>query len=143
MPLDLTVCFHLCDPQLVVAKPRFSQSDRPTKDQGQYLARIQCKIGDYDPDVIVGGKRRRRSGGKPAADKLLKPVKASSKRGRFLEWFIAGNGRIEYAMDHFGMTRNSVMTYWATLNRDHGIGYHLVDDNIELILPIVCDEVFK
>lgn len=105
---DLTVCFLLCDPQLVVAK-----------------------------------SRRLRSGGKPAADKLLKPVKLNSKRGQFLKWFLDGNRGVDQAMEHFGMTRNSVLTYWAALNRDHGIGYLLTGNTIEVILPVGCKEVFK
>lgn len=105
---DLKVCFHLCDPQLVVVKSRL------------------------------------RSGGKPAADKLLKPVKANSKRGQFLMWFLLdGNCRVDQAMDQLGMTRNSILTYWAALNRDHGIGYTLADNEIEPILPAGCGEVFK
>jgi len=39
---------------------RFRRSDRPTPDQEEYLAGVQQKIGDYDPDVFVGGVARKR-----------------------------------------------------------------------------------
>jgi hypothetical protein len=32
---------------------------RPTEDQKKYLERIKRSTGQYDPDVIVGGPRRR------------------------------------------------------------------------------------
>lgn len=97
-----------------------------------------------DPQYLIVAKpARSRKGGKPAADMLTAPVKANSKRGRFLEWFLAGNTSIDSVMEHFGMTRGNVLTYWALLNRDHGLGYTLTADTITPILPAECGVIFK
>lgn len=79
--------------------------------------------------------------GKPVADKLLRPVNASSKRGEVCAFFLKddGAGSIREAMATFDMTRSGVLTHLHGLHKDHGLGYVLQGDMATLMLPPGCD----
>lgn len=64
----------------------------------------------------------RRDGGKAPAAALLRPVKASSKRGRMLTLFLRG-ATVADAMTQFACSREAVFACWTALRRDHGVGY--------------------
>lgn len=84
-------------------------------------------------------------GGKETMSKLLKPVKRSSKRGKFLEWFLLGENHsrsIREAMAEFEMTRSNVLSYLFIIQKDHGVGYNLVGDVASLTLPEGCTDPF-
>lgn len=107
-------------------------------------ARVLRELGAEVPTVVPLAREeddQRERGGKPAADRLLKPVKRSGKRGRVLEWFLDGGGprSIREAMAEFEATRSSVLSYLFNLNKDHGVGYRLVGDTAEVELPPGCE----
>lgn len=80
---------------------------------------------------------RPREGGKPAAHKLLRPVKPKGKRADFMRWFIEDcNGRtVGATMANFNMSRPNVFAYWTMIHRDHGIGYTLSENTIRVQFP--------
>jgi len=91
-----------------------------------------------------GGEDTRKKGGKDVESKLKKPVKRSGKRGKFLEWFLDGDGSrsVREAMAEFSMTRSNALSYLYMLQKDHGIGYELVGDVATVTLPEGCDNPF-
>lgn len=78
--------------------------------------------------------------GKPVAEKLLRPVNSSSKRGEVCAFFMKtdGAGSIREAMATFDMTRSGVLTHLHGLHKDHGLGYVLQGDMATLMLPPGC-----
>jgi hypothetical protein len=94
--------------------------------------------------LIKGGEEdKRERGGKPVGDELKKPVVRKGKRGNFLAWFLEDDTRtVREAMVEFDMTRSNVLSYLYTLNKDHGIGYSLVGDTAEVVLPPGCENPF-
>lgn len=102
------------------------------------LQRLGKPVPTVRPSVRVDastGEAKRH--GKPAADFLIRPVSAESKRGRVLLYFMEAQGAntILEAMSEFGMTRSGILTHLHGLNNDHGIGYSLVGDVVEIIMP--------
>ncbi|QDP53508.1 MAG: hypothetical protein GOVbin4933_54 [Prokaryotic dsDNA virus sp.] len=78
--------------------------------------------------------------GKPVAEKLLRPVNASSKRGQVCAFFLEDRtGSIREAMAKFDMTRSGVLTHLHGLHKDHGLGYVLQGDMATLMLPEGCE----
>ena len=104
------------------------------------------KLGLPVPEqVMLGGEADTRTkGGKDVATRLLKPVKRSGKRGKFLAWFLDADGTrsVREAMVEFSMTRSNALSYLYMLQKDHGIGYVLVGDNASVTLPEGCDSPF-
>lgn len=115
---------------------------------------------DYDTCAIVlrrlglpvpaqimagGGEDDRQRGGKEVGSELLRPVRESSKRGRFLSWFLEGGGSrsVREAMAQFSMTRSNALSYLYMLQKDHGIGYQLVGDVATVTLPDGCTDPFN
>lgn len=84
-----------------------------------------------------GGEDNRRKGGKPAGPRLIKVIKASGKRGKFLQWFLDNEGvrSLREAMAEFEITRSNALSYLYMLNKDHGIGYELIGDTTTVTLP--------
>jgi hypothetical protein len=110
------------------------------------VALLMKRMGwDVPPQVMTGGGADdRKRGGKETGARLLKPVRRKSKRGRFLEWFLEGNGSrsVREAMAEFGMTRSNALSYLYMIQKDHGIGYVLVGDVATVTLPDGCDDPF-
>ena len=110
-------------------------------------ALVLKKLGLPVPaDVMTGGgEDTRKKGGKATGSKLLKPVKADGKRGKFLQWFLDGDGSrsVREAMAEFGMTRSNALSYLYMLQKDHGIGYELVGDMATVTLPDGCTDPFN
>lgn len=75
--------------------------------------------------------------GKEAGDRLLRQVNPDTKRGRVYAYFSdpLGNKTIMEAMAEFGSTRSGILTHLHGLHGDHGIGYSLVGDVVEMLLP--------
>ena len=95
--------------------------------------------------LVKGGEEdKRQRGGKQAGNSLLKPVPRNGKRGKFLAWFLEGDGlrTVREAMVEFDMTRSNVLSYLYTLNKDHGLGYSLVGDTAEIVFPRGVDDPF-
>jgi hypothetical protein len=95
--------------------------------------------------TLKGGEMDDRDrGGKPAADELTKPVKRASKRGKFLAWLLENEGPkpVREIMAEFGMTRSNALSYLYMLNKDHGLGYSLRGDDVEVFLPDGCESPF-
>ena len=80
---------------------------------------------------------------KISVGKSTKPVKRSGKRGKFLQWFLEGEGSrsVREAMAEFGMSRSNALSYLYMLQKDHGIGYELVGDIATIKLP-ACESPF-
>lgn len=102
-------------------------------------ALIMKRMGMEPPaDLLKGGEEDTRTrGGKESLGVLLKPVKRKGKRGNFLQYFLDNEGSrsVREVMAEMEMTRSNVLSYLYTLNKDHGIGYHLVGDTATLDLP--------
>ena len=102
-------------------------------------ALIMKRLGLEPPaDLLKGGEEDTRTrGGKEVSTKLLKPVKRNGKRGRFLQYFLDNDGSrsVREVMAEMEMTRSNALSYLFTLNKDHGIGYHLIGDTATLELP--------
>ncbi|MET3995875.1 hypothetical protein ABID65_007547 [Bradyrhizobium sp. S3.9.2] len=90
-----------------------------------------------EPD---GPITRNRDGGKPAADKLLKPCR-SKKRAAILRWFLQfpDGVKVGEAVQQLNLTRSAVFSYWYFIHREHGIGYTLANNTITPLLPPGCD----
>lgn len=93
-------------------------------------ALVLRRLGTAVPTQVMRGGEEdvRKKGGKTADGELKKPVKRTSKRGKFLEWMLEEDGSrsVREAMAEFGMTRSNVLSYLYMLKKDHGIGYELV-----------------
>lgn len=102
-------------------------------------ALVMKRLGLEPPaDLLKGGEEDTRTrGGKEVANELLKPVKRKGKRGRFLQYFLDNDGSrsVREVMAEMEMTRSNALSYLYTLNKDHGIGYHLIGDMATLELP--------
>ena len=98
------------------------------------------------PEQIMkdGEEDTRRKGGKETAAALKKPVKLSSKRGKFLEWYLRGDLKrsIRETMLEFDMSRSNALSYLFMLQKDHGIGYELTGDTAVVHLPAGCTNPF-
>lgn len=109
-------------------------------------ALVLRKLGATVPaQMLKGGETdTRQKGGKDTAYALKKPVKRSSKRGKFLEWFLDAGGScsVREAMAEFGMTRSNALSYLYMIQKDHGIGYTLVGDMAHVALPDGCTNPF-
>ncbi len=86
-----------------------------------------------------GGENTKAKGGKPEAEELTKPIKRKGKRGLVLDWFLkeeGGRKSIHLAMADLDMTRSNVLSHLFMLNKDHGVGYRLVGESAEVVLPV-------
>jgi len=105
------------------------------------------RLGLEVPAQILtgGGEDTRQRGGKEVMSALLKPVKASSKRGKFLQWFMDSEGSrsVREAMAEFSMTRSNALSYLYMIQKDHGIGYSLVGDIATIEMPAGCTDPFN
>jgi hypothetical protein len=92
-----------------------------------------------------GADDNRRRGGKETGETLIRPVKAQSKRGKFLQWFLDGSSSrsIRETMAEFSMTRSNALSYLFMLQKDHGIGYVLVGGTATIQLPGECTDPFN
>lgn len=103
------------------------------------------RLGLPIPEQMVKGGEEdvQKKGGKDVSSELKKPVKLSSKRGKFLAWFLEeGTRSVREAMAEFGMSRSNALSYLYMLKKDHGIGYELVGDNASVALPDGCENPF-
>ena len=108
-------------------------------------ALVLRKLGAEVPASLMKGGEAdtRKKGGKEVESELKKPVKRSGKRGKFLQWFLEGEGSrsVREAMAEFGMSRSNALSYLYMLQKDHGIGYELVGDIATIKLP-ACESPF-
>lgn len=75
-------------------------------------------------------------GGKPIVEENLKPCRRESKRGEVAAFFMQSTPQsLHEAMARLGLTRSGVLSHLFTLNKDHGIGYTLVNDCATLLIP--------
>ncbi len=78
--------------------------------------------------------------GKPAANKLTKPVKKNSKRGAVLAKFTLKTAKTaEKAASEIGTNRSNILSHLHDLHKYHGIGYELDGDGpVSIHLPKGC-----
>ena len=109
-------------------------------------ALVLRRLGWPVPAQIMtgGGEDTRKKGGKDVGSRLLKPVKAGSKRGKFLRWFLDNDGSrsVRETMAEFAMTRSNALSYLFLLRKDHGLGYELTGDMATISLPEGCKDPF-
>lgn len=84
---------------------------------------------------VEGTGRGTGRGEKPAAPKLLKPLKPTSRRADFVRFIGGREAKIADLMRQFTMTRANVNGYLTNLNHDNGIGYSKDNETVKLILP--------
>lgn len=86
-----------------------------------------------DPDKQDERKSR---GGKPVNEEALRPCKPGSKRGEVAAFFMQEEPQsLHEAMARLGLSRSGVLSHLFTLNKDHGVGYDLVNDCARLVVP--------
>ena len=89
-------------------------------------------------------EKRKSTGGKPVADKLIKLVKKNSKRGKIAEFFMQGQKTLFEAMSLFGVTRSGALTHLHNLNSTHGLGYVLNANNtVDILIPEKTKDIFE
>ncbi|XAQ48645.1 hypothetical protein [Xanthomonas phage vB_XeuM-YB23] len=85
-----------------------------------------------DPSKSDDSKR----GGKPIVEDSLRPCRPESKRGQVAAFFLHDEPQsLHEAMARLGLSRSGVLSHLFTLNRDHGVGYELVNDCARLLVP--------
>lgn len=86
------------------------------------------------------GEEEKTRGGKTVEVKLTKPVKKNGRRGQVLVFFLDGGGRrsILEAMAEIDVTRKNLLSQMFLLQKEHGIGYTITGDSIEVHLPEGC-----
>jgi hypothetical protein len=111
-------------------------------------ARVMAALGvavplkrDLPVDPAASPKKPK---GKPAADKLTKPVPTNGRRAEVLRWFMdeVGARSVREAMAEFDTTRSNVLTVLFMLHKEHGIGYVLNGDAAEVVLPKASKKLF-
>jgi hypothetical protein len=97
------------------------------------------RFGMEPPQQLVKGGEEdvREKGGKQPAKELLKPVRRKGKRGDFLQYFLDnfGSRSVREAMADLEMTRSNVLSYLFIIQKDHGIGYRIIGDTVDIVLP--------
>lgn len=75
-------------------------------------------------------------GGKPINDGALKPCRPGSKRGEVAAFFMPAEPQsLHEAMARLSLSRSGVLSHLFTLNKDHGVGYELMNDYARLLVP--------
>lgn len=103
-------------------------------------AMVLTELGQPVPKFIplptdARGEEAKR-GGKPIDEGSLKPCKPDSKRGDVATFFMQDEPQsLHEAMARLGLTRSGVLSHLYTLNKDHGVGYELVNDCARLLIP--------
>jgi hypothetical protein len=88
------------------------------------------------PGAAPPKERKERKGGKPCAAALKKPVDRTSKRGKVADFFLGSEQKsVRECMARLEMTRNSVLSALHVLNKDHGVGYSVVNDTASIVIP--------
>lgn len=111
--------------------------ERPAEPSGAEAERISKGLApgrSSTTQSVKAGKSK--GGGKPAAEKVLKPIKVGSKVHAVLEYFNKEHGAsVTEAMTHFKTTRSNVLSGLFLLNKNHGLGYVLRGDVAVLTVP--------
>lgn len=84
-------------------------------------------------------------GGKDVEVKLKKPVPRDGRRAQVLAFFLAGEGgrrSIREAMAEIDVTRKNLLSQLYLLQKDHGIGYTIMGDAVEVALPEGCEDPY-
>jgi hypothetical protein len=110
-------------------------------------ARVLQMLGEPVPMRIVpeGAEPDKPRGGKEAEAVLglLKPVKRTGRRGQVLAFFMGGARSIREAMAEFDVSRSNLLSQLWLLQKEHGIGYTLVGDAAQVMLPAGCEDPFE
>ena len=65
----------------------------------------------------------------------FKPVKADSRKGQVLRFFVDGGTSADKAMSQLGIQRNNLLSQLFLLRKDHGIEYKVAGDVVQLAIP--------
>jgi hypothetical protein len=106
-------------------------------------AYVMRRLGLPVPLIERAGSEERVSGGKEVSEGLIKPVKAPSRKGQVLRFFMGETKSIREAMAEFGISRSNVLSQLYLLQKDHGIGYELKNDAAIITLPKGCASPFE
>jgi len=101
------------------------------------LTHLGAEVPKFLPPEPAEGEEPSKRGGKELNLEGFRPVKRASKRGAVAEFFLSGEGpqSIREAMARLDLSRSGVLSHLFCLNRDHGVGYELVNDCARLIVP--------
>jgi hypothetical protein len=90
-------------------------------------------------NALPEGTEAKTTGGKEAdVLGLLKPVKRGGRRAEVLSFFLEGEGgkrSIHEATAKFGISRSNLLSQCYLLQKDHGIGYSVMGDAVQVTLP--------
>lgn len=97
---------------------------------------IPLRVRTFDPQLSMI-RTRTRTGGKDPAPHIQKPVKTKSKRADVLRYFLRNKAArdLPTAAIDLGVSRQNLLSYWAAIHREHGIGYAIKDGALRPILP--------
>ena len=147
------------------------QSIRPTPFRAEWAAKLLPRrwqdtvnfnfIKDFDTAAVVmrelglevpmtstaagGGDEAKPRGGKEVEVKLKKPVPRDGRRAQVLGFFLAGEGgkrSIREAMAEIDVSRKNLLSQLYLLQKDHGIGYTIVGDAVQVALPEGCEDPY-
>lgn len=103
-------------------------------------AMVLNELGQPVPKFVpqADGKsgEEEKRGGKPINEAALRPCKPGSKRGEVAAFFMQAEPQsLHEAMARLGLSRSGVLSHLFTLNKDHGVGYELMNDYARLLVP--------
>lgn len=96
------------------------------KQRSQFSARPRRK---------ADGEGKQKSKGKETITAKLRAIKPTGRRADVARFFLE-EASVPAAMAKLGMTRSGVLSHLYCINRDHGLGYELLDgDAARLVVP--------
>lgn len=100
------------------------------------LTAMDKPVPAYEAIVRSSDEEPKSRGGKQINEEVLRPIKKASKRGAVAEFFLGGEMQpIREAMARLDLSRSGVLSHLFCINRDHGLGYELVNDCARLVIP--------
>lgn len=110
-------------------------------------ARVLRMLGGPDMASRATAARRRdvAPAGKDAAPTLVKKVKRKGRKGEVLAFLVdAGlNGDLNALGEELGLDRKNALSQLYLLKKDHGIGYSISGDAVQVTLPEGVDDPFE
>lgn len=107
-------------------------------------AEVLKLLGGPEMDKRKEGRKAIAAAGKAVAAALAKPVKRKGRKGEVLAWFVEAGlrGNLNKLCEALGIDRKNVLSQLYLLKKDHGIGYSISGDEVDVTLPEGCDDPF-
>lgn len=111
-------------------------------------AKVLKMIGG--PDMSAKASKRSAaqpvSAGKPVAETLVKKVKRKGRKGEVLAFFVDADGHrgnLNALTEKLGIDRKNALSQLYLLKKDHGIGYAISGDEVQVTMPEGADDPFE